>query len=83
MTFTVGDKSVSFTGREQFTPDDADLKAKLLAIGVFTQQPDGSLIYSGKVSVPLKDGTFAEVDPRGFLNIQMSDLATPTTTAFR
>jgi len=83
MTVGVGEKSVTFTGREPFPMDDADLKKNLIAIGTFTEQENGDLVYSGKVSVPMADGKEREVDARGFIACQKSDLKHTKTDAFR
>lgn len=84
MTFGLGDKTVSFNGREPFTIGDKDFKKELLAIGVFEEQENGDLVYSGAVSVPMKDGSEANIDPRGFLAVNKDDMKTmPDKASFR
>ncbi len=74
MTYGVGDKSVSFTGRESFRVDSYDFEVGLLATGCFEKTEDGALRYSGKVSVADKDGHEHQVDAKGYLNIKKEDL---------
>ena len=83
ITYTIGDKSVSFNGREAFTINDAYFKENLLAVGVFTEQENGDLFYSGKISVPMKDGSERHVDPRGFLPADKVDLNPDSRADFR
>lgn len=85
LTFSVGENSVTFNGRDPFTIENAAFKRDLLAIGVFEEQENGDLVYTGKVSVPMKDGTEREVDPRGFIAANRADLhdSAKDTKAFR
>ncbi len=83
MTYTVGDKTAAFTGRDPFPVDDEAFKAALLATGVFTDVGSGDLVYSGNVAVKMNDGSERLIDARGFLAVALADLADPTTTSFR
>lgn len=75
MTFGVGNKSVSFTGREPFrVENDAAFEIALLALGVFERLDDGSLRYSGRVTVIDNDGVEHRVDAEGRLPLKKSDL---------
>ena len=82
MQYGVGEKRVAFVGRDPFPVDDAELKKGLLAVGVFEDLGDGTMRYSGKVSVPLKDGREVEVDARGYIAVSKSDLAVPSSPSF-
>ncbi|MBS3927813.1 MAG: hypothetical protein KGZ65_04395 [Sphingomonadales bacterium] len=75
MTCKIGDKSVTYTGRQPFRIDnDAAFEAALLAIGVFERLEDGTMRYSGGVTVPLKDGGEAKVDVDGNIQHGKADL---------
>ena len=82
MTFGVGEKSVSFNGREAFAVEGAAFKKALLALGVFAEQENGDLRYSGGVRVPLKNGV-ASVDERGFLAAEKADFVKYDAACFR
>lgn len=82
MTHGVGEKTVTFTGREPFRVTDEDFANSLIANGCFERLADGTIRYIGKVSVPLKDGAEALVDEKGYLNVDAKDLAGPLGGAF-
>ena len=83
MTFRVGEKSICFTGREPFEVNDLEFEKSLLGLGVFERLEDGSLRYSGDLTVSLKNGKTMKVDPRGFLPISKKDLADKNDPSFR
>ncbi len=74
MTYGVGGKSVSFSGREPFRIDDHDFELQLLATGCFERLEDGTMRYSGRVSVKDNLGVERCVDERGYLSIKKDDL---------
>ena len=74
MTYKIGDDSVSFTGREPFRVDDPQFEKALLSVGVFEKLEDGTMRYSGKVSVPMKDGNDALVETDGYVPCDKKDL---------
>ena len=82
LKFVVGDKTATFTGREP-QPVEDDVKKALLPIGVFTENADGELFYSGNVEVPMADGTTRKTDARGFIACAMTDLKDPQHAGFR
>lgn len=82
MTFSVGQKSISFTGREAFVLEDKDFQAALVALGVFTVNDDGTMYYSGDISVPMNDGSLKKVDFKGFLVAAKTDLADQKAAGF-
>lgn len=83
MTYRIGEQTITFTGREPFIIEDAAFAQALLALGVFERLDDGSLRYSGRLTVPLADGSTREVDPRGFMACDKKDLAPGADAAFR
>ncbi len=83
MTYGVGDKQVTFTGREPFAMDDAEFKKALLAVGVFESLDGGLMRYSGKVSVPGKDGKEHLVSPDGYVNLKKSEFENEPKDSFR
>jgi hypothetical protein len=74
MSYSVGEKSISYTGREPFRLDDADFEAALLATGCFENLEDGTMRYSGKVSVKDKACKEHQVDARGYLSLSKDDM---------
>lgn len=74
MTYGVGEKSVSFTGRESFRLDDAGFEKDLLATGCFKKFEDGTMRYSGRVTVKDNLGVEHHVDAQGFLSLKKDDL---------
>lgn len=79
LTFNIGGKTVSFTGRQPFPVADAALRAALVAVtGVFQDNGDGTMTYIGDVQVQLADGTLVNVDAGGNLTLpQGAVLSTP------
>ena len=82
MMHGVGKQTVSFTGREPFQVKDEKFKADLLAHGVFEELEDGSLRYSGAVTVLDKNGKTHQVDKDGYLDVEKSELPDEGADAF-
>ncbi len=74
MTYSIGSKSVSYAGREPFRLDDPEFEKDLLATGCFEKLEDGTMRYSGRVSVKDNLGVEHCVDERGYLNMKKDDL---------
>lgn len=74
MTYGVGSKSVSFTGRDPFPMEDEDFKKELLHRGCFKEVGEGMLKYSGGVTVIDKNGKEHKVRDDGYIKLEKSDL---------
>lgn len=82
ITVKVGEKQVAFTGREKFVVEDAAFKKQLLALGTFAEQDDGSLRYSGTMTVQDKDGVHHDVDAEGYAAVARADLSEAAKKVF-
>lgn len=74
MTIGVGNKSVSFTGRDKFRVKDEAFKKALLALGTVAEQEDGTLRYTGDVTFIDADGAEHKVDADGYLHVDAKAL---------
>ena len=77
-THGVGKKSITYTGREPFVVDDPEFEKQLLDCGVFEKMEDGTLRYSGKVTVFDENGGEHFVNSMGYLKgdkVEFPDLS--------
>ena len=75
MTYGIGGKCITFSGREHFKVDDDEFKKELIRRGSFSEGPDGAIRYSAKLVFTDNSGKDHELDQAGFIYISKDDLA--------
>ena len=69
MTAGVGNKTVAFVGRTPFRIKDAAFEKALLSIGTFKKLKDGTLRYSGRITLIDLDGKEHKGNADGYLDV--------------